>query len=119
MRRTFRVITEARACKEIPGYRPCHNKPFGYVVLIEPPVVHYKTCEDVEGVGLWRYPEPKKWKQYTVGWYKFKADAVRRCQEKTAENKDYPDAPYPKDYVQRDVFGNRLTNQDVPVSVSP
>lgn len=31
--RTFKVITEARACKEIPGYTPCHNKPFGYFIL--------------------------------------------------------------------------------------
>ncbi len=111
MKRTFRVITEARACKEIPGYRPSHNKPFGYIILIEPPVVRYKTCEDVEGVGLWHYPQPQKWLQFTVSWCKEKVTALKVQQEKEQSQyySNIEDDPRP-DHIWRDIFGNKLTD---------
>lgn len=73
MKRQLRVVTEARFCKET-GQLPIHNKPFGYVVQIIPPIVTFSTQTDVEGVGLWRH-SPQRHAQHAVGWYKYKIDA--------------------------------------------
>ncbi len=79
--RTFKVITEARACKEIPGYTPVHNKPFGYVVQIIPPVISYTTGEDIEGIGWFQYQKPKKHIRNIACWTKRKALALCRLKE--------------------------------------
>ena len=77
MKRNFRVVTEARFCKET-GRPPTHNKPFGYVLQITPPIVCFQRTDDVEGVGLVRYNPPRRWEQHVVGWYKYKSDALKR-----------------------------------------
>lgn len=85
--RTFKVITEARACKEIPGYTPIHNKPFGYVIQMTPPIISFKEWEDVEGIGRVRFNPSKKVTQNIVGWYKHKNRAEER--KKEVENIHY------------------------------
>ena len=76
MKRTFRVVTEKRFCQET-GRPPCHNKPFGYVIQITPPIVSFWKTDDVEGIGLVHLNPPKRREQHTTGWYKYKADALR------------------------------------------
>lgn len=96
MKRTFRVVTEARFCKET-GRRPCHEKPFGYVLQITPPIVSFQKTDDVEGVGLVHLNPPKRWEQHTVGWYKYKHDALRRLSEvQTQSHYQRDDEPQPK-----------------------
>ena len=77
MKRTFRVVTEARFCKET-GQQPCHNKPFGYVVQITPPIVSFQKTDDVEGIGLVYFNPPKRREQHAAGWCKHKARAYIR-----------------------------------------
>ena len=78
--RTFSVVTEKRFCKET-GQRPCHDKPFGYVIQIKPPIVSFQRSADVEGVGLVHFSQPKRREAHTAGWFKHKADAERRLPE--------------------------------------
>ena len=77
MKRNFRVVTEARYCKET-GRKPCHNKSFGYVIQIMPPIVCFKKQDDVEGVGLVRLNPPQRWIQNSACWCKHKATALLR-----------------------------------------
>ena len=62
------------------GLRP--SRTYGYVIRIEPAVVHESTGEDVEGVG-WvpHWGGPRKRTQYLFGWYKHKADAFARANQ--------------------------------------
>jgi hypothetical protein len=72
----YTVMTAARAAKI--GLNP--SRCYGYVVRITPPVVTVKTGEDVEGIG-WCPMPPRKQFQNFFGWYKYKADAIRRSEE--------------------------------------
>ena len=102
MKRTFRVVTEKRFCKET-GQRPCHEKPFGYVIQIIPAIVSFQKTDDVEGIGLVYLNPPKRREQHTAGWCKYKADAIQRLEEVKIQShyqRDDEVAP-----VRRNIFG--------------
>ena len=80
MKRTFRVVTEKRFCKET-GRPPCHNKPYGYVIQVIPPIVSFKVTDDVEGIGMVHFKNPKRWEQHTAGWCKHRSIAQVRLGE--------------------------------------
>lgn len=89
MKRTFRVVTEKRFCKET-GQLPCHTKPFGYVIQITPPIITFQTKDDVEGIGMVNLRSARQHTQHTYGWYKYKADALKRCTEIQTEPHQFP-----------------------------
>ena len=99
--RRFQVVTEARFCRET-RQSPIHSKPFGYRIQVVPPVITYSRSEDVEGVGMVHYP-PQREEHHGAGWYKYKADALKRLPE-VARSPYFnrPDEPAPKTF---DIFG--------------
>ncbi len=76
MRHTYTAVTCKRAARIAPPPRP-----YGYTILIDPPIRLSMVGQDIEGIGWWPYHPPKKVIKHWRGWYKFKADAERRAAE--------------------------------------
>ena len=94
-KRTFRVVTEKRFCKET-GRAPCHNKPFGYVIQITPPIVCFSATQVVVFGFVYNYP-PKRWEQHTAGWCKYRDRAIQRLPDiVNSEYYNRDDQPTPK-----------------------
>jgi len=70
------VLTAKAAAKL--GLNPIRK--YGYVVRVMPPVVTEQKGIDIEGIGWWPWPEPVRLVQHLEGWYKYKADAIRRAE---------------------------------------
>lgn len=103
--RTFKVVTEARHCRET-GDTPFHAKPFGYVIQVHPPIISYKTSDDIEGVGHWTYRTPQRLTTRTTTWCKHKKTALQRLEEvKRSEYWNRPDEPCPTSANHRSPFG--------------
>ncbi len=58
-------------------------RPYGYTLMVSPPIEHTIEGNDVEGIGWVPYNPPKKVIERWQGWYKHKADAVARASELT------------------------------------
>lgn len=72
----YTPMTSPRAARL--GHRPLRK--YGYVIVIEPPIEHTITGDDVEGIG-WVPCKPRIKKQTVHGWYKHKDAAHRRAKE--------------------------------------
>jgi len=72
----FTAITCKRAKREL-GSAPRH---YGYTLAINPPLQWTMTGRDVEGIG-WVPCTPRPMVDKWQGWYKHKADAVKRANE--------------------------------------
>jgi hypothetical protein len=76
--KTYRVMTSKRGGrlwgKQLRNY--------GYVVAIYPPIEYTVDTMDVEGIGMVSIA-PRKHVQHYQGWYKYKKDALQRCEELT------------------------------------
>ena len=59
------------------------QRQYGYVIRITPPIVTIQHGEDIEGIGWWPYHPPRRHAQHFVGWYRYKADALQRLEERT------------------------------------
>ena len=56
----------------------------GYILRITPPMVTIQHGEDdIEGIGGWPYHPPRRHALRFVGWYRYKADALQRLEERT------------------------------------
>ena len=73
------VLTSAAAAKL--GFNP--SRKYGYVIRMMPPIVTYSEGKDIEGLGWWPMPR-REHVQHLSGWYRYKADAVRRAEELNA-----------------------------------
>jgi hypothetical protein len=75
------VLTAKAAAKL--GLNPSRH--YGYVVRMMPPVVTYSEGKDVDGIG-W-CPMPETHVQHLAGWYRYKADAIRKAEALNREER--------------------------------